>query len=145
MASRYDEPADPRDASIGELFKRLSSDMTLLMRQEFELFRTEMTEKTKETGKRVGQSAGMLSGAAICGLMALASLTATIILVLALVMPAWVAALVVTVVYGIVAAFMAVSGKRKLEDVEAPVPTQTIETVKEDVEWAKTQTSSVKR
>ena len=144
MTNSFGE-GDLRDASIGELFKRLSSDMTLLMRQEFELFRTEMTEKTLRTGKRVGEGAGMLSGAAVAGLMALASLTATVILMLALVMPAWVAALIVTVVYGVTAAVLAVSGKRKIEDITAPIPTQTIETVKEDVEWAKTQTRSVRR
>ncbi len=133
------------DESIGELFKRLTSDMTLLMRQEFELFRTEMTEKGKRVGQQVGQGAGMLSGAALCGLFALACLTTTVILLLALVMPAWVGALIVTVVYGIVAGAMAIAGKRKLDHLQAPVPTQTIETVKEDVEWAKTRTSSARR
>ena len=136
---------DLRSESIGELFKRLTGDMTLLMRQEFELFRTEMTEKGKRVGKQVGEGAGMLSGAAICGLFALAALTTTAILLLALVMPAWAGALIVTVIYGIAAAVMAVAGKHKLEDLEAPVPNQTIETVKEDVEWAKTRTSSAKR
>lgn len=144
MTNSFGE-GDLRDASIGELFKRLSSDMTLLMRQEFELFRTEMTEKTLRTGKRVGEGAGMLSGAAVAGLMALGCLSATVILVLALVMPAWVAALIVTAAYGMTAAVLAVSGKRKIENITVPVPTQTIETVKEDVEWAKTQTRSVKR
>ncbi len=133
------------DESIGELFKRFTSDMALLVRQEFELFRVEMTEKGKRVGAQVGQSAGMLSAAAICGLFALATLTTTVILLLALVMPAWVAALIVTVVYGIAAAVMAIAGKRKIDEVQAPVPTQTIETVKEDVEWAKTQTSSVRK
>ncbi len=145
MANSFGDGNDLRDASIGELFKRLSGDISLLMRQEFELFRTEMTEKTVRAGKRVGEGAGMLSGAAVAGLMALATLTATVILVLALVMPAWVAALIVTVAYGVAAAILAVSGKRKIEDVTPPVPTQTIETVKEDVEWAKTQTKSVRR
>lgn len=140
----YGDP-DLRGESIGELFKRLTSDVTLLMRQEFELFRTEMTEKTKRVGTQVGEGAGMLSGAAVCGLFALAALTTTVILLLALVMPAWVAALIVTVVYGIVAAIMAVAGKHKLDDLKAPIPNQTIETVKEDVEWAKTRTSSAKR
>src|ERR1700757_4099183 len=98
---------DAREASVGELFKRLSSDMTLLMRQEFELFRTEMTEQTKRVGAQAGAGAGMLSAAAICGLFALAALTTTVILLLAEVMPAWVAAFVVSVVYGVIAAVMA--------------------------------------
>ena len=133
-----------RDASFGELFKRLSSDLTILMRQELELFRVEMTQKTKETGKRVGQGAGMLSGAAVSGLMALGALSATVILLLALVIPAWSAALVVTIAWGIAAAIMAMRGKRELETATAPVPTQTIQTLKEDMEWAKSQTSARK-
>jgi uncharacterized membrane protein YqjE len=134
-----------RDASLGDLFKQLSGDMTLLVRQELELFRVEMTEKTRGLGGRVAGGAGMLSGAAVCGLMALGSLTATVILVLALVMPAWVAALVVTLVYGGVAAILALRGKHQLEEIKAPVPTQTMQTVKEDVEWAKTQANSVRK
>lgn len=134
-----------RDEPIGELFKRLSSDMTLLMRQEFELFRAEMTEKGKRVGEQVGQGAGMLSAAAICGMFALACLTATVILLLAQAMPPWVAVLIATIVYGVIAAVMALAGKRKLTHLDPPVPTQTIETVKEDVEWAKTRTSSARR
>jgi uncharacterized membrane protein YqjE len=137
--------ADRRDESIGELLKRLSADMTLLMRKEFELFRTEMSEQGKRIAAQAAQGAGMLSAAAVCGLFALASLTATVILLLSLAMPAWVATLIVTVVYGLIAAVAAVAGKRKLDDLQAPVPRQTIETVKEDVEWAKTRTSSVRR
>lgn len=136
---------DLRDASFGELLKRLTSDMTLLVRDEFELFRTEMTEKTKAAVAQAGEGAGMLSGAAACGLLALMCLSATVILLLALVMPAWVAALIVTVAYGIVAAVLAIGGKHKLDDMQAPIPKQTIETVKEDVEWVKTRTSSVRK
>ena len=134
-----------RDESIGDLFKRLTSDMALLMRQEFDLFRTEMTEKTKRAGEQVGQGAGMLSAAAMCGYFALLCLTATVILLLAQVMPPWVAALIVSIAYGVVAGAMAIAGKKKLDNVQAPLPTQTIETVKEDVEWAKTRTSSARR
>lgn len=127
--------------SIGELFKRLSGDMSLLVRQELDLFRLEMGEKAKAASK----AGVMLSGAAVVGLMTLGAFTATLILVLALAMPVWVAALIVTVVYGAVTAGMAVAGKRKVDDVLPPVPKQTVETVKEDVEWAKTQAKSVRR
>jgi uncharacterized membrane protein YqjE len=134
-----------RDASLGELFQRLSGEMVLLVRQELDLFRVEMTEKTKDVGGRVAGGAVTLSAAAICGLAAVGALTATIILLLALVMPAWAAALIVTALYGFAAAIMALRGKQQLEDVKAPVPNQTIETVKEDVEWAKTRANSAKR
>ena len=145
MANSLDDGGELRDAPVGELIKRLSGDMSLLLRQEFDLFRTEMMQKLSTSGKRVGEGAGMLSAAAVTGLLALATLTTTVILLLALVMPAWTAALIVTAVYGIAAAALAISGKRKIEGATVPVPTQTIETVKEDVEWAKTQTKSARR
>lgn len=130
-----------RDSSLGELFKHLTSDVTLLVRQELDLFRVEMTEK----GKGLGAGAGILSAAAVAGLFALGTLTAAVILLLALVMPAWGGALIVTAAYGIAAAILASSGKRKIEDAAPPVPRQTIETVKEDIEWAKTQARSAKK
>jgi hypothetical protein len=136
---------DLREESIVGLVTRLTSDMTLLVRQELELLRSEMTEKIERAAAQAGQGAGMLSAAAVCGFFALAALSTTVILLLAEVMPAWVAALIVTIVYGLVAAVMAIAGKRKLDDVEPPVPSETIQTVKEDVEWAKTRTSSARR
>lgn len=129
-----------RESSLGELFKRLSADMTLLVRKELDLLRVEMTEK----GKEVGAGAGMLSGALVTALFALGAFTATVILLLALVMPAWGGALIVTAVYAITAAILALRGKNTLTHVN-PAPHQTIETVKEDVAWAKAQAKSARR
>jgi len=136
---------DLRQASFGQLFGRFTQDMIALVRQELELFRVEMTEKVRESGVRAAGSAGAFSGAAICGVIALGTLAATAILALALVMPAWAAALIVTIIYGIVAAILALSGKRQLDEITPPIPKQTIETVKEDVAWAKTRTTSAKK
>ena len=136
---------DLRHESFGALFTRLSDDMMLLVRQELELFRAEMTGKLRDAGVRAAGSAGMFSAAAVCTVFALATLTATVILALSLVMAAWLAALIVTVVYGIAAAIMALRGKRQFDDIKAPIPKQTIETVKEDVAWAKTQTNSARK
>jgi hypothetical protein len=119
--------------------------MALLMRQELDLFKAEITEKAKSAGKSAGEGASLLGGAALCGLMAAASLTALVILLLALVMPAWVAVLIVTALYGVAAIALGIAGKYKLGAVAPPVPMQTIETVKEDVEWAKTRANSVKK
>jgi len=141
------EPLDDdlRHASMGELVNRLASDLTALVRQEFELLRSEMAEELSRSGRRAGQGAGMLGAAAVCGLMALVCLSATLVLVLALAFPAWVAALIVTFAYGAVAGVLAVEGKRKIKEITPPVPRQTIETVKEDVEWAKSRTTSANR
>jgi hypothetical protein len=126
------------DASFGELFKKLSSETSELIRQEMALARAELSEKGKEAGK----GAGLFGGAGVVGLLAAGALTAAIILVLATFLPEWVAALIVAVVYGAVAAVLALRGKQEIKRAAPPVPEQTIETTKEDVAWAKTRARS---
>ena len=84
----------------------------------------------------------MFGGAGAIGLAALGALTACFILALDTIMPAWLAALIVAVVYGIVAFVLVKQGQARIKRATPPVPEQTIETVKEDVEWAKTQMRS---
>jgi uncharacterized membrane protein YqjE len=142
MATRQDppgpEPGDLRDRSLGELLKQLSQETTQLVHQELELAKAELQQK----GKQAGAGAGMFGGAGAIGLAALGALTACFILALNAVMPAWLAALLVAVVYGIVAFVLVKQGQARLKRATPPVPEQTIETVKEDVEWAKTQMRS---
>ena len=87
----------------------------------------------------------MLGGAGLFGLGAFGALTAFLILVLAEAMDAWLAALIVTVLWGAIAGVLALQGKHKVEEATPPQPEQTIETLKEDVEWAKRQPESVPR
>ena len=135
---------DPRDTdelreqSLPELLKQLSEQTTRLVHQELELAKAEITQK----GKQAGMGAGMFGGAGALGLAALGALTACFILALNAVMPAWLAALIVAVVYGIIAFVLVKQGQAKIKAAGPPVPEQTIETVKEDVEWAKTQMRS---
>jgi uncharacterized membrane protein YqjE len=131
---------DLREEPIGELLKRLSNETTTLVKMELDLAKAEMTQK----GKEAGQGAGFLGGAGVVGLLALGSLTAFLILLLDGAMANWLAALIVTLLWAAVAGFLALSGKKKLEDVGSPAPEQTIETVKEDVQWAKTQKPSAR-
>jgi len=131
---------DLRERSIGELLKQLSEETTRLVHQELELAKAELTQK----GKQAGAGAGMFGGAGAIGLAALGALTACFILALNAIMPAWLAALIVAVVYGIIAFVLVKQGQAKLKAAAPPVPEQTIETVKEDVEWAKTQMQSDK-
>lgn len=140
MASREDLPGtdDLRDRSLGELLKQLSEQTTRLVHQELELAKAELTQK----GKQAGMGAGMFGGAGALGLAALGALTACFILALDAVMPAWLAALIVAVVYGIIAFVLVKQGQARMKRATPPVPEQTIETVKEDVEWAKTQMRS---
>jgi uncharacterized membrane protein YqjE len=127
-----------REQSMGELFKQLSDDTSKLVRQELKLAQAELTEK----GKKAGVGVGMFGAAAIVGLVALLTFTACVVAALATGMDVWLAALIVTVVYAVVAGGLALIGKQKINQATPPVPEQTVETVKEDVQWAKTQLPS---
>ena len=131
---------DLRERPIGELLKQLSQETTTLVRQELELAKAEMAEK----GKKAGKGAGMFGGAGVVGLLALGALTAALILALDTAMDGWLAALAVGLVYAAVAGVLALSGKKEVQQATPPIPEQTVETVKEDVQWAKTQTPSAR-
>ncbi len=139
MPSRDQEQL--RDASFGELAKSLSRDMSTLVRQEMQLARAEMREKARTAGPGIG----MVGGAGAFALATLGALTAFLILVLDNWMPAWAAALIVTALWAAVAAFLFYSGKERVQEAAPPVPEQTVESVKEDVEWAKDTMSPSRR
>jgi hypothetical protein len=126
---------------IGELLKQLARETTTLVHQELELAKAEMRQKA---GK-AGPGFGMIGAAGGVALLALGALTTFFVLALDGAMPNWLAALIVAVVYGAVAAVLYMRGKEKVDDAGSPAPRQTIESVKEDVEWAKHPTASAKR
>jgi uncharacterized membrane protein YqjE len=130
-----------REQPMGELFKQLSDDLSTLVRQELKLAQVEMTEK----GKKAGVGVGMFGGAGIVGLLALGAFTACLIAALATGMEVWIAALIVTVLYGAAAGVLAMQGKNRVSEATPPVPEQTVETVKEDAQWVKTQLPSGNR
>jgi Putative Actinobacterial Holin-X, holin superfamily III len=131
-----------------------------------------VANRLSENGKQAGVAGGLVAGAAILALGAFGVLTAFLILVLAEAMPAWAAALIVLALYGAVAALLVFlgrnrwrramplvpmteirqtvenvrqtisEGKGRLAEAMPPVPEQTIETVKEDIEWIKHPTRS---
>jgi len=127
-----------REQSMGELFKQLSDDLSTLLRQELKLAQAEMTEK----GKKAGIGAGMFGAAGIVGMLALLTLTTCLVAALATGMAVWLAALIVSVVYGALAGGLALIAKKRVSQATPPVPEQTIDSVKEDVQWAKTQLPS---
>jgi MFS family permease len=131
---------DLRERPIGDLLKQLSQETTTLVRQELELAKAEMAEK----GKKAGKGAGMFGGAGVVGFLALGALTAALILALDTAMDGWLAALIVGVVYAAIAGVLALTGKKEVEQATPPVPEQTVETVKEDVQWAKTRKPSAR-
>lgn len=141
MSTINGEGNELRSHSTGDLVKQLSEQTTTLVRKEIELAKAELTEK----GKVAGQGAGMFAGAAVVGLLALGVLTTMILALLDKAMDLWVAALIVTVVYGALAALMAMAARDRVKRATPPAPEQTVETVKEDVQWAKSQARSARR
>jgi uncharacterized membrane protein YqjE len=137
VTSRADEL---HDRPIGELLKQLANETTTLVRQELDLAKAEMREKAGKSGPAFG----MWGAAGATGLLALGSLTAFLILALDGAMPNWLAALIVGLVYAAVAGVLYLRGKRRVEEAGSPVPEKTIETMKEDVQWAKHPTTSAK-
>ena len=133
-------PGDQRERPIGELVKDLSSQTSTLVRQEIELARAELQQK----GKLAGKGAGMLGGAAMAALLALGALTAGLIALLDKAMATWVAALIVMALWAVVALVLAKAGQKSLQKATPPAP-QTVETVKEDIQWAKNPTGSAQR
>jgi hypothetical protein len=131
---------DARERPIGELVRDLSAQTSTLVRQEIELARAELQAK----GKQAGRGAGMLAGAAAAGLLALGALSAALVALLDEAMATWVAALIVMALWAVVAAVLARAGQRSLQRATPPAP-QTVETVKEDIQWAKNPTGSAPR
>ena len=124
-----------RDLPAADLVRQLSDQTSRLIRQEMALARAELTVK----GKQAGIGAGLFGGAGVFGLLALGALTATAIAALALAMDTWLAALIVTVVWAVVAGAMALLGKSRVQEALPPMPEDSVESVKEDVQWTKTR------
>jgi uncharacterized membrane protein YqjE len=130
-----------RDRPTGELLRELSDHTTTLVKQEMDLAKAELQEK----GKQAGLGAGMFGGAALFGVSAFAALTACLIAVLDQAMEFWLAALIVAAAYAAIAAVLAVTGKRRVKKAGPPIPEQAKDSVKEDMEWARTQARSGRR
>jgi uncharacterized membrane protein YqjE len=130
-----------RDRPTGELLKQLSDQTTNLVRQEIELAKLEFREK----GRKAGLGAGMFGGAGLFGVFALGTLTACIVLALATFLPAWLAALIVTVVYGAVAGVLALRGRAEVQQATPPLPEQAVDSTKEDVRWVKSKAQSARQ
>ncbi|MFN2450835.1 MAG: phage holin family protein [Candidatus Dormibacteria bacterium] len=130
-----------REQSIPDLMRQLAGETSTLVRQELELAKAEMTQK----GKQAGVGVGLFGGSAIVALLALGALTACLIALLSLAMHVWVAALIVTVVYAVIAAGLASAGRTRLKQGLPATPEQTVDSVKEDLEWTKIQAQSGRR
>lgn len=160
MATPETNNREPRDQSTGELVKQLADETATLVRQELEYARSEgrrigeavvtlarqelqlAKAELTEKGKTAGPGLGMIGAAGGSALLAAGAFTAFAVLALDGVMPNWLAALVVAAAWGVVAAVLYSTGKGRVERAGPLVPEQTVETIKEDIEWAKTQVGS---
>jgi len=122
-------PTQREEPSTAELLGQLSEQSSRLVRDEIALLRLEMGEKAK----RFGLGAGLFSAAGLLALYGVGALIATAIIVLALAVPAWLSALIVTVVLFAAAGFAALIGKKQVDEGLPPAPQATVDSVQEDV------------
>jgi uncharacterized membrane protein YqjE len=127
------EPPTGENRSTGELVKQLSEQATVLVRDELKLAQVEMTRKAKQAG--VG--AGLLGGSGLVALYGVGCLIACAIIAISGVVAAWLAALIVGTVLLVIAAAAARIGKVRLQKATPPVPEQTVDSVKTDLEEIK--------
>lgn len=125
--------SDPREEPIGDLLKTVKEEGATLVGQEIKLAKAEMSGKVKD----VGIGAGMFGGAGYVANLAAVALMLTMIFALAEVMDPWLAALIVTVVFGAIAAVLALSAKKKIQQAGPPIPEQTVESVKQTIQTVK--------
>jgi hypothetical protein len=126
--------ADPRTASTGELIGRAAEQISTLVRDEIALARADLAQK----GRRAGAGAGLFGGTGVLAVYGVGLLLAAAALGLALVWPAWLAALAIGIVVLLVAAVLALAGKRQMAAAFPPVPTETVQSVTEDVNAVRT-------
>ncbi|MGY1584653.1 phage holin family protein [Streptomyces sp. MN13] len=121
-----------QDASVGELLSEVAADLQTLFRQELDLAKAEIRQEATKAGK----AAGMYGGAGFAGSMVALFLSLAAVFGLANVIhPAW-AALVVTAIWAAIAAVLYALGRSRMHTV-SPAPQHTVETLKEDAQWAR--------
>lgn len=129
MATRLDD-----DRSVGRLLGDATKDLQALARKEFALAKAE-TKEELQNSVAAGKSFGV---AGLMGYLALVMLSFAAAWALAAIIPTGWAFFAVGVVFALVAAVMALRGRRELRKFDA-VPEETVETLKEDVEWLKSR------
>ena len=132
---RSEGESEVEQTSIGELIGEISDDLSTLFRKEVELAKVEL----KQEASKAGKAAGMLGAAGFAGYMTILLLSFALVFALANVMDHGWAFLIVAVIWGIVGAVLFANGRKKAKDI-SPVPTKTVETLKEDAKWLKNPT-----
>jgi hypothetical protein len=128
------QPRDER--SLGDLFSELSEESSRLVRQEIALAKAEITD----SARRVGKDVGMIAAGGVIAYAGFIVFLGALAILLAGVMPLWLSTLLVGVIVIAVGAGLVMKGRADLHRAEL-APRQTIETLREDKEWAKEQIS----
>lgn len=126
-------PTARSEEPVGVLVSRATEQMSQLVREEMRLAQAEMKQK----GQRLGMGGGMFGGAGLFGFLALQAMVATGIVALALVLPWWASALIVTGVLLLIAGVLALMGKKQVKQGVPPTPERAVAGVKADVETVK--------
>lgn len=126
-------PARGEEPTLGGLVHDLTQQIPELVRSELHLAQAELAEK----GKRAGLGIGMFSAAGLLAFFGVAGLITTAVLALDLVLPAWLAALVVALVLLAAAGVVAIAGKKQVAQATPPVPEHAVEGIKEDIATVK--------
>jgi hypothetical protein len=129
-----DQPRDER--SLGDLFGELSEESSRLVRQEIALAKTEITE----SARRVGKDVGMIAAGGVIAYAGFIVALGALAILLGEIMPLWLSTLLVGIIVIAVGAGLAMKGRNDLQRVDL-TPRQTVETIREDREWAKEQMS----
>jgi uncharacterized membrane protein YqjE len=124
------------ERSLGNIVSDVTENLSALMRQELDLAKTEMKQEVTKAGK----GAGLLGGAGLAGYFVLLFLSVTLVFVLDEFVRDWIAALIVTVLWSVIATVLALTGRKAIRESNPQLP-ETQQTLKEDVRWAKAQKS----
>jgi Flp pilus assembly protein TadB len=127
--------AADNNRSIADVLQDIVANVQTIIRSEVRLAKTEITEEATKASR----AAGMLAGGAVAGLFTIWLLLLTILFALAIVIPMWSAALLLLIIMCVITAVLLSAGKKRFKAVHA-TPEKTIESVKENVEWVKSQT-----
>ena len=121
------------DRSVTELVTELSQQTSRLVRDELRLAQAELKEK----GRHAGRGAGLFGSAGLLAFFGAAGLVTTAILALSLVLPAWLSALLVSLVLLIAAGIAALIGKKEVKEAGPPAPEAAVDSVKRDIQEVK--------
>lgn len=126
------------DRSLADLTKKLSLDVSALVRSEVALARAEVTERASVMGRGLA----LVAFGVVFGVIVVSCVVAAAVAALSLVVDVWVAALIVAAVAAVVAVIAVMVGVRALRSAGPPLPLDTVESAKEDVAWVKTHANS---